>query len=460
MTTSYNNLTRFAYIDDSDASIVWEGDWAVSDEQHVLPDIGANYFGAPHGGSQHVTGTSGNMSYTFRGSALNLYGTNEMVSMTEGALDPLWRCFLDGEEVAAGEGWDGAAMNQWRLCTIAVPAGTADDEHVFRLEASADAGAVYVDYMAVHPSRTLWDSLHPTVLIESTDAAVTYPEGNWALYDEDVRVATERGAAMRLLFNGTKATWYGWLPGDYGSAGARATFAVDGAASVEFEIPGVPGGGDTTLYHVPLFETPTLPRGEHALDVVYGGAAMPLVLDYFLVEDGDLFVTDASARADQDGDESPVGGAPTPSPSPSPAPEPESKKTNVGAIAGGVVGGVVGLALILGLIFFLLKRRKRAAAPAPSAAYAAEHGHGELKGLYDPAAPLSPELSAAGYDVSLLHGHGHGAGGGYAAQHVTGDTAYSGSTALHSPERLEPLRMQPSFARDDRPQPPPGVPIV
>lgn len=33
--------------------------------------------------------------------------------------------------------------------------------------------------------------------------------------------------------------------------------------------------------------------------------------------------------------------------------------TNVGAIAGGVVGGVVGLALIGGLVWFLLRRRRR-----------------------------------------------------------------------------------------------------
>lgn len=33
--------------------------------------------------------------------------------------------------------------------------------------------------------------------------------------------------------------------------------------------------------------------------------------------------------------------------------------TNVGAIVGGVVGGVCGLALILGIIFFIVRKRKR-----------------------------------------------------------------------------------------------------
>lgn len=33
--------------------------------------------------------------------------------------------------------------------------------------------------------------------------------------------------------------------------------------------------------------------------------------------------------------------------------------TNVGAIVGGVVGGVCGLALILGIIFLIMRKRKR-----------------------------------------------------------------------------------------------------
>ena len=47
------------------------------------------------------------------------------------------------------------------------------------------------------------------------------------------------------------------------------------------------------------------------------------------------------------------------------------KKTNVGAIAGGVVGGVIGLALIGGIVIWLLRRRQAASSqPTP--------------GIYDP----------------------------------------------------------------------------
>jgi len=45
-----------------------------------------------------------------------------------------------------------------------------------------------------------------------------------------------------------------------------------------------------------------------------------------------------------------------------------TKTTNVGAIAGSVVGGVVGLAL-LGILLFLLLRRRNRNTPFPSSAY-------------------------------------------------------------------------------------------
>ncbi|KAL4756974.1 uncharacterized protein BDW70DRAFT_119594 [Aspergillus foveolatus] len=67
---------------------------------------------------------------------------------------------------------------------------------------------------------------------------------------------------------------------------------------------------------------------------------------------------------------------PSPTTTPSTSPQPDSptasdtdltsdsssSSTNAGAIAGGVVGGVAGLALIIALIWFLLRRRRQAAA--------------------------------------------------------------------------------------------------
>jgi len=409
---SHANLTRWAVVDDGDPNILWDGDWTVSDEQHHDPTIGGsgyNHFGPPLRGSQHVTRTRGSMTFPFRGQEISVWGTSHIVTNTTDTLDPSWRCYVDDVEypVEAGVS-DGTTLNRWPLCMIGLLSEDPEADHVLRLVAEADEGAVWIDWIYYIPASSLRHSLHPTVTIDTNDAAVRYPTGNWASYGGTTRYASERGAAVRLLFNGTKATWIGMLPGEFGSVASTGSYSVDGGPSTEFEIPGNPIAGlvDATLYRVPLFETPTLPRGEHRLDVVFGGPAMPLVLDYFLVDDGDLFVTDARALDDLDdgaGNIAGGGGA---------GAEPSDKKTPVGAIVGGVVGGVAGLALIGALVFLLLLRRRRKKVRA-----AEEHGLPDkysyedepfVQSLgYSPPSPAPFELSRAGYDVGLLHGHRH-----------------------------------------------------
>jgi len=56
---------------------------------------------------------------------------------------------------------------------------------------------------------------------------------------------------------------------------------------------------------------------------------------------------------------SPTGSIPSPTTASQPA-----KKSHAGAIAGGVIGGLVGLALIAGLAFWFLRRRRASAAPS------------------------------------------------------------------------------------------------
>ncbi|KAL2075522.1 hypothetical protein VTL71DRAFT_465 [Oculimacula yallundae] len=91
-----------------------------------------------------------------------------------------------------------------------------------------------------------------------------------------------------------------------------------------------------------------------------------------------------------------------------PSNNPPSSSSNTGAIAGGVVGGVVGLALIAGLIFFCMRRRKRAAAselpshnqdPHHAASHTqintadtAYHGQGEYRGDSKPYTAVMSEV--------------------------------------------------------------------
>ncbi|KAJ0421363.1 hypothetical protein BJY00DRAFT_282591 [Aspergillus carlsbadensis] len=97
----------------------------------------------------------------------------------------------------------------------------------------------------------------------------------------------------------------------------------------------------------------------------------------------------------------------------------DSSSTNTGAIAGGVVGGVAGAALILALIWFLMRRRRKAAAvsgadavnahaPLGNAGYGAGPGAGPLpvKEHYAPLAEMENNAVRA-----ELYGDQHGDGG-------------------------------------------------
>lgn len=74
--------------------------------------------------------------------------------------------------------------------------------------------------------------------------------------------------------------------------------------------------------------------------------------------------------------------------------------TNVGAIAGGVVGGVLGLALIAGLIWFLLRQRRRRmgrnTAPAP-------HYQSSADPKYYPVQPVEADSSRERAEMDAEH---------------------------------------------------------
>jgi len=195
----------------------------------------------------------------------------------------------------------------------------------------------YVDLIHFRQSYNPSEALPPaTLLISSDDRAVKYSTGSWdwPQYGGYMRITEVPGAGMQLAFIGTKATWVGWLPMDRGTAEAYGTYIIDGGAPIDFVIPAFPADANETLRYQTFFATPSLPRAEHKLEVVYKGpaGAMPLVLDYILVEDG----SPLEAGIASDG-------------------------TPVAAIIGGAVGGVAAALAIIAMLLFLLRRRRRLA---------------------------------------------------------------------------------------------------
>jgi len=403
-----STLTRWVGIDDEDTSVTYEGDWVTTADQFDDPDIGGsgfNFFGPPHGGRQQgLVGpsASGSLSFTFRGTRVQAFGSSLMYANTSTTIDPLWTCEVDGEEYEVIEGWDGTnPVNQWSMCDISLE---NDTRHTFRMTAAVESAssAFYFDLIQYLPSYDLRETLHPTVFIDNTDPAVQFLDGSWTQYEDETMFTMDSGATARLDFNGTKATWVGWLPSGYGTTPSTGTFSVDGGDPAEFVIPGHPAGANrTNIYYFNLFETPTLSRAAHRLDVTFEGSSMPLVLDYFIVENGDIFRTNGSLLPD-DGGRGNDTIIPDPDPTTPPTPVLDDDGPPIGAIVGGTVGGVAAL-VILGILFWFLKRRERrrntaAATTGAIDAFAPQ----SPSSPHDHKAPSSPGMSAAGYDLGLL----------------------------------------------------------
>ncbi|KAF2814135.1 uncharacterized protein BDZ99DRAFT_516747 [Mytilinidion resinicola] len=85
--------------------------------------------------------------------------------------------------------------------------------------------------------------------------------------------------------------------------------------------------------------------------------------------------------------------SPTPTPSSTPTTSP-SKESNTGAIAGGVVGGVVGLTLLVAIVWFLLRRKRKQA----KASMAGSTVYSELNGV-------NTLHEAGGREVQQKYGH-------------------------------------------------------
>jgi len=406
---SGSSIPRWAAVDDQDQSITYEGDWVTSADQFDDPEIGGsgfNFFGPPHGGGQQALvgpSANGSLTFPFRGTRVQAYGTSLMIANTSTTLDPSWTCEVDGEQYEVVEGWDGtSSINQWLMCDIYL---MDDARHTFRMTAAVESAtsAFYFDLIQYRPSYELRETLHPTVFIDSTDPAVQFLDGFWTQFEDETMFTMDSGATARLDFNGTKATWFGWLLSGYGTTPSAGTFSVDGGDPTEFAIPGHPVGANVTnIYYFNLFETPTLSRGAHRLDVAFEGGPMPLVLDFLIIENGDIFRPNGSILPDDNGRGNAIGNRPPPRPTLPAMPVRDDDGPPVGAIVGGTVGGVAALAILAIILWFLQRRKRRRRAAAATGTHNAGALHPPVLPQYDSKAEPSPGMSAAGYDLSIL----------------------------------------------------------
>ncbi|KAG2005053.1 hypothetical protein CC2G_003549 [Coprinopsis cinerea AmutBmut pab1-1] len=236
----------------------------------------------------------------------------------------------------------GEKKDYWPICNVAL---NDEGPHVITIDANAtEEHPFYVDFIRYQPVWEDRETLHPTVVLDNTDPAITYDSGNWKsyIYKNETMLTVDRGARATVEFHGTKATWVGWIISSYPAGASTGTWSIDGGGPVQFEIPGLPSDANETLYFQNFFETPRLrSRGPHKLVVTHMGPSAPLTLDHLIIEDGDIDVPPGEAKVIG----STAGGMDSPTP--------------VGTILGGVVGGLTFLAVCALLTFFAIRRQKK-----------------------------------------------------------------------------------------------------
>ncbi|KAJ2923223.1 hypothetical protein H1R20_g13870, partial [Candolleomyces eurysporus] len=331
--------TRWIFVDDTDSSIRYSGAWLQSSESIT----GADISGPIYGGTQRRINTSDSegLTYTFSGTGIRVIGTSALAGLDVRDVDPRWACSIDGTTLDNSQP-SPEPQNQHVLCQTAL----ADGRHTLNLRTESRGTPFWFDFLMINPSLSDARSIaNPAVFYSYQDPAIQYRSGQWRNTDEVLGMLTQEAqASLFLSFNGTKVTWYGAMLSGFPTGASGATYSIDGGSPVTFTIPGLSLGGATRFQQV-FFETDTLPMGEHNISVQYLGASSPLVLQYLIIQNGDIMLN---------------GNTPPPS-----VGDIEPSKTDkhhegshTGVIVGGAIGGVA-LLVLLAIIFFLLRKLKQ-----------------------------------------------------------------------------------------------------
>ncbi|EAU88910.1 hypothetical protein CC1G_10556 [Coprinopsis cinerea okayama7 len=399
-----SNRTRWVVVDDDDPSFQFTGDWMVRRD----PFAGYRGFGTTYRGSQHGTNTSGNLTFSYIGKEIVLYGTSAVArNSNDDGWTPEWHCQIDGEPVVVENSYPGPA-NNFPLCSWDGLFGRGDFHTLFVNATAGDGGVFWVDSIRYRPE---YDARleKPTVLIEHTDPSIMYTAGNWQTITDshgDAILAMQPGSALGVAFTGTKLTWVGWTPDNYPRGNSTGTYSLDGGEPVTFDIQGLPS--TYTLRNQYYFELEDLEPGvEHTLVVEHKGSSTPLVLDYLLVEEGDFRMpTNPTKVTPSMDDSSPSSSARVSEPA-----HHSKDKPPVGAIVGGVIGGLALIViLILGILFYKRRSRRHNAVngtPLPPAPYTEVPAHNSIHPPpLPPAHPImttSHTQSASLSSMPLMH---------------------------------------------------------
>ncbi|KAG6831148.1 hypothetical protein H0H87_006078 [Tephrocybe sp. NHM501043] len=183
--------TRRVVVDDSDPRITYLGSaWFTTARR----DKDFGHMGPTYLGSQHGISDTGNLTFDFEGSTVELYGTNgQVASGTD--FDPRWSCFVDGKDIGVPSG-SSDPENNWLLC-----ASDSLGPGIHTLEVNVfgrGEGSFWFDKLMYTPAANRIAAAAVT-WIDVIDPGFRYSQG-WQL--ADTMTTAFKGATVSLSFFG------------------------------------------------------------------------------------------------------------------------------------------------------------------------------------------------------------------------------------------------------------------
>ncbi|KAJ7107897.1 hypothetical protein C8R44DRAFT_744473 [Mycena epipterygia] len=331
--------THQVQVDDTDPAIRYGAGWFLADPSTLT----RGNFGPIYNGTSHASSSNSTLSFAFNGTTILVQGTVDVSTDANGVMDPTWDCFVDGTQIPPNT-FD-AVENNWRLCQ---QDEMASGSHVLTIQVNSKGRAFYLDSLLYTPTPdTVFES---TVLkYEYSDPAISFSSG-WK--DDGQQLTQTKNAQVTFNFQGTSVLMWGQVYNRYATNATSANYMIDGGAPETFHLPGLPNNQSEDQYNQIIFTVPALSSGPHTLIVTHGGDInhTPLPCHGFWVTNTTSLVSQTSV---------PSLGPAMPTQSSNLSTGAVSRRSKDGLVVGGVVAGLFMLALLTGIYFWHLIRKRR-----------------------------------------------------------------------------------------------------
>ncbi|KAJ3724847.1 hypothetical protein C8R42DRAFT_662755 [Lentinula raphanica] len=291
------------------------------------------------GSSYHTTSTQGaTATITFTGTAITIFGGHRPNYGT-------YEISVDGQDVVASESSAGQDEFQQLMGTIS---GLSNGQHT-AVVTSSTSSPIDIDYVDIQTQVGAVGSQLTKSTIDDTDPSFVYsPASEWSVNDKDyflndtLHYTSSPGASAAVTFSGDTVALYGTISQDH----ADIQLSLDGQ-NVTFGA-GANGFASTLHSQILLYYAQGLGSTQHTLTVSadpQSGTGPFIDVDAIVVYSStDSGSTTSSSKPTSTNAERNAT---------------SSGKLPTKAMVGVIVGSILGFLLLLALVFFLLRWRRR-----------------------------------------------------------------------------------------------------